>query len=88
VVIACIRYRGSRNEKSEINLGYSNLPCFQGNGYATEAASAMVELGLGQSGVRKVTATCSPENGASIRILQKAGLEQLREDGEKIYWSS
>jgi RimJ/RimL family protein N-acetyltransferase len=87
-VIGDIGFKGGPNGKGEINLGYSILPRFQGNGYATEAAAAMVEWGLGQSGVRKVTATCSPENGASIRVLQKAGLEQLREDGKKIYWSS
>ncbi|MFD1861484.1 GNAT family N-acetyltransferase [Planococcus chinensis] len=87
-VIGDIGYKGGPNDKGEINLGYSILPRFQGNGYASEAATAMVQWGLAQPGVRKVTATCSPENGASIRVLQKAGLEQLREDEQKIYWSS
>ena len=87
-VIGDIGYKGSPNEKGEINLGYSILPRFQGDGYASEAAAAMVQWGLDQPGVRKVTATCSPENRASIRVLEKAGLKQLREDGQKIYWSS
>lgn len=87
-VIGDIGYKGGPNDKGEINLGYSILPRFQGNGYASEAAAAMVRWGLNQPGVRKVTATCSLENVASIRVLQKAGLGQLREDEQKIYWSS
>lgn len=87
-VIGDIGYKGGPDEKGEINLGYSVLPRFQGQGFATEAAAAMVEWGLAQPGVKKVTATCSPENTASIRVLQKAGLKQLREDEKKIYWSS
>lgn len=87
-IIGDIGYKGGPNDKGEINLGYSVLPRFQGNGYASEAAAAMVQWGLDQPGVRKITATCSLENAASIRVLQKAGLKQLREDGQKIYWSS
>jgi ribosomal-protein-alanine N-acetyltransferase len=87
-VIGDIGYKGGPNGQGEINLGYSVLQRFQGQGFATEAAAAMVEWGLGQPGVEKVTATCSPQNTASIRVLQKAGLKQLHADEQKIYWSS
>lgn len=88
MVIGDIGYKGGPNEKGEINLGYSILPHYQGSGYATEAAAGMIEWGLGQPDVRKITASCSLENAASIRVLQKAGLKQEREDDKKIYWSS
>lgn len=87
-VIGDIGFKGGPNEKGEINLGYSILPRYQGNGYATEAAAAMVDWGLAQPGVRKITATCSLDNSASVRVLKKAGMAQLREDDKKIYWSS
>ena len=87
-VIGDVGFKGSPNERGEINLGYSILPRFQGKGYATEAATGMIEWGLAQLGVKKISATCSLDNSASIRVLQKAGLEQEREDGKKIYWSS
>lgn len=87
-VIGDIGFKGSPNESGEINLGYSILPHYQGLGYATEAAIGMVEWGLAQPGVRKITASCSLDNHASIRVLQKAGLVQMQEDGRKIYWSS
>ncbi|MGI2326696.1 GNAT family N-acetyltransferase [Planococcus sp. YIM B11945] len=87
-VIGDIGYKAGPNEKGEINLGYSILPRYQGNGYATEAALAMVYWGLRQSGVQKITATCSLENSASIRVLEKAGLRQIHKDEKKIYWMS
>lgn len=87
-VIGDIGYKKSPNEKGEINLGYSILPRYQGNGYASEAALAMVKWGLDQPGVKKITATCSLENLASIRVLEKAGLRQTHQDENKIYWLS
>lgn len=87
-VIGDIGYKSGPNKEGEINLGYSILPNYQGKGFATEAAKGMVEWGLKQPGVEKVIATCSPDNPASIRVLQKAGLKQIREDGESIYWST
>lgn len=88
IVIGDIGYKGRPNENGEINLGYSILSHYQGNGYATEAASAMVKWGLSQSDVQKITATCSRDNFASIRVLEKAGLNQINKDEKKIYWQS
>lgn len=87
-VIGDIGFKSGPNERGEINLGYSILPRYQGKGYATESAAGMVGWGLEQPGVSKITAACSPENSASIRVLQKAGLAQVRKDDNKIYWSS
>ncbi len=87
-VIGDIGYKSGPNEQGEINLGYSVLPTYQGKGFATEAATGMVAWGLKQPGVEKIIATCSPQNNASIRVLQKAGLKQVREDSESLYWST
>jgi ribosomal-protein-alanine N-acetyltransferase len=45
-----------------------------GQGYATEAAAALVAFGFGTLGLRKITATCSPANPASGRVLTKIGM--------------
>lgn len=87
-VIGDIGFKSGPNEQGEINLGYSVLPTYQGRGFATEAAVGMVAWGLTQLGVEKVVATCSPDNNASIRVLQKAGLQHVREDSDSIYWST
>jgi len=47
---------------------------FWGNGYATEAACAIVEWIFSVPAVWRLSATCDVENLASARVLEKAGL--------------
>jgi RimJ/RimL family protein N-acetyltransferase len=56
-----------------LELGYHVLPIHQGNGYASEAARASVELAR-QHGEKYVIAIIAPGNGPSIRVAEKAGL--------------
>lgn len=44
-----------------------------GNGYATEATRAMIDLAR-KRGYPRVEAGCHPENVASIRVLEKCGM--------------
>ena len=46
-----------------------------GQGYATEAARAVLELGF-SLGVHRVSATCRPENLGSSRVLEKIGMRR------------
>lgn len=46
-----------------------------GQGYATEAARALVGFGFERLGLERIQATCDPANQASARVLQKAGLQ-------------
>jgi RimJ/RimL family protein N-acetyltransferase len=59
---------------------------WQGRGYATEAAVALVDW-LESSGVGAITAHIHPENAGSGRVAAKAGLEATEEvvDGEVIW---
>lgn len=45
-----------------------------GQGYATEAALAVMSWARAQPTIFRVWATCHPANAASARVLQKAGL--------------
>jgi [ribosomal protein S5]-alanine N-acetyltransferase len=45
-----------------------------GRGYASEIASAIVDWSIRQHEIFRVWATCHPENLASRRVLEKAGL--------------
>lgn len=56
-----------------VEVGYAVLQSYQGRGYATEMVSSLVGWALAQPGVARVTATTAPENGASIRVLEKVG---------------
>jgi ribosomal-protein-alanine N-acetyltransferase len=48
-----------------------------GNGYAAEAAEAMLELAWNGLGISRVLATCRPENLASVRVLEKVGMRRV-----------
>jgi [ribosomal protein S5]-alanine N-acetyltransferase len=63
---------------SEAEIGYSVNPRYWGMGYGTEAAKQLVAYLLSTSGIRRIVATCRPENRASIRVLRKIGMRQER----------
>jgi ribosomal-protein-alanine N-acetyltransferase len=77
-------------ELDEFDIGYRFMKKFWGNGYATEAAEACLEVGFNQFNMKTIVGRALPENGASIRVLEKIGLSYLEnriEDGveEVIY---
>ena len=56
-----------------VEIGYSVLPQFQGQGYATELVTCLVRWAMGQPGVTCVVAETEWANPASVRVLIKAG---------------
>lgn len=57
----------------EVELGYRLCLKHWGQGYATEAASAVLRYGFGTLGLYKVMAFALPQNVASLKILEKLG---------------
>jgi len=58
----------------EIEVGYRLAPDAWGRGYATEGARALVRYGFAELGLQRIIGLTHPENAASQRVLQKAGL--------------
>jgi RimJ/RimL family protein N-acetyltransferase len=59
---------------------------WQGRGYATEAAIAMVRW-LESDGVGTITAHVHPQHAASARVAERAGLEPTDEvEGGEVVW--
>ena len=54
-------------------IGYSVLPQFQRQGYATEMVRGLIGWALGQPGVVRIVAETEWANPASVRVLEKAG---------------
>lgn len=64
-------------------LGYCFHKAYWARGYATEAAAALLAFAFREIGLHRVYATCSPENAASARVLEKIGMTReghLREN--------
>jgi RimJ/RimL family protein N-acetyltransferase len=69
-----------RPEDGLVEVGYSILPAFQRQGYATEMMSAVVAWLCRQTGVRHVRAETADDNSASRALLVRLGFAE-REPG-------
>jgi [ribosomal protein S5]-alanine N-acetyltransferase len=77
-----------RPKDGEVELGYGTVSEHRNRGYATEAAAALVGWALGQPGVERVVARLAPDNVASVRVLEKAGLTREGPAGDLERWST
>lgn len=66
------------DEREEINLGYRLARRYWNQGLASEAVSAVLAHGFQAKGVVSVVAIIEPENGASLRVAEKAGFGDYR----------
>jgi RimJ/RimL family protein N-acetyltransferase len=64
-------FTGRPDAAGIVEIGYSILEEHQGNGYATEAARALIAWAFGHPEVRRVIAHTFPELIASVRLLEK-----------------
>jgi ribosomal-protein-alanine N-acetyltransferase len=63
-----------RDDGNEAEIGCSFNPRYWGRGYATEALSRLMTFLFDVQSVRRIYATCGPENTASIRLLERVGM--------------
>lgn len=57
-------------------IGWVFNPNHQGQGYATEAAQAVLDYGFNQLNLHRIIATCQPENIPSYRVMEKIGMRR------------
>jgi len=60
----------------EADMGYELDPRYWGQGYATEAAGAIVQFGFSQLKLHRIWSWCIAENIDSARVLEKIGMRQ------------
>ena len=60
--------------ESGLEIFYSLAPVAWGRGYATEAARAVVEYGLGALGLPEVLAEVDEGNAASVAVVKRLGM--------------
>lgn len=56
-----------------VDIGFAFLPAFRGQGYALEAAAAVLADGRDRLALRRLLAITSPDNFSSIALLKKLG---------------
>jgi RimJ/RimL family protein N-acetyltransferase len=55
------------------DIGFAFLPEYRANGFAFEAASAVLAHAWNALGMTCILGICNPDNAGSIRLLEKAG---------------
>ena len=78
-----------REGLGDIDIGFALLPEYMGQGYAFEAAAAVMAYARDDLKLERIVAITLPVNTNSIRLLEKIGLQfermfQLPGDGEEL----
>jgi len=63
-----------RETLPDVDIGFAFLPEFWSQGYASEAAGAVMTYGKDVLEINRIVAITSPDNWGSIRVLEKLGL--------------
>jgi RimJ/RimL family protein N-acetyltransferase len=64
-----------RDFHPDVEIGFALLPQFRGKGYAFEAASAVMMLGLKSLRLERIVAVTARNNDDSIKVLESLGLK-------------
>ena len=62
--------------QSRGDLGWSFHPDYQGRGYATEAAEALLVYAFQEWGLHRITSGCDTRNVASFRLMERLGMRR------------
>ena len=69
-----LMWRNQEHQQAE--LGYVFHPDFQGQGFAREAAAAMLGLGFREFGFQRIYARCDARNTASYKVMERLGMRR------------
>ena len=64
-------------------IAYGIAPAYQGKGYATEVANALIDYALREQSVRIIRAHTLPERNASTRVMEKCGFHRAGESADE-----
>ena len=70
----CLKPMGT---SQEIEIGFRLLPAYWSKGYATEGGQALLNYAFAQLKLNEVQAKVAVDNTASIRVLEKLGLQRM-----------
>lgn len=79
-----LHYQSARHRQGEV--GWVFHPEYQGQGYATEAASEMLRLGFEELGLHRIAARCDARNTASVGVMERLGMRREAHLVEKEYF--
>ena len=85
-VIGDVRFEPSPRAAREFELGYAVAKSRRRQGYAVEAAGAVLDWLFADAGAECVIAGCDKDNLASVRTLRKLGFWLDSNPGTTFWW--
>lgn len=70
----------SARRRADPEIIYALRPSLWGRGLASELVPALLDYGFRTRGLKRLVATVRPENHASVRVLEKAGMNCAGEE--------
>jgi len=64
-------------DTSDVEIAYHFLPSAWGKGYATEAATAVLEFAFNKVGLEEIVGVAYSDNTASLKVLEKIGMRYV-----------
>lgn len=91
LVIGVASFKGPPDEDGVVEIAYGIVPSHAGQGYATEAATALVQFAVERVDVCTIRAHTRLDGHASMRVLAKCGFHRLGEvedpeEGRVLRW--
>jgi [ribosomal protein S5]-alanine N-acetyltransferase len=72
-------FPGPPDSDGVAEIAYGIAPAYQGKGYATEVANALIDFASRDPRVKRIRAHTLPEVNASTRVLEKCGFSKIGE---------
>jgi [ribosomal protein S5]-alanine N-acetyltransferase len=90
-LIASIGFKGKPDADGKIEIGYSVIPEYRRQGFASEMVEALLEYGFTNSAVTAILAQTRVDNFPSMKVLERFGMKQTgtnhdEDEGEMFVW--
>ena len=85
-IIGDIGFKGRPDEERIAEIGYGFLEKYHNQGYATESVRALIDWAFETDEADILVAETANDNIASIKVLEKLGMQRIHEANGMIYW--
>ncbi|MBG1242492.1 GNAT family N-acetyltransferase [Nostoc sp. NZL] len=85
-LIGDLGFIGKPDQTGTVEMGYEVLSAYRQQGFAFEAVEALVDFAFTQQELKRIIAHTPDDHVASIRILEKLGMQQIARDENLLKW--
>jgi ribosomal-protein-alanine N-acetyltransferase len=85
-LIGDLGFLGKPNEQGTVEMGYEVISAYRQQGFAFETVEALVNFAFTQPELKRIIAHSPDDLTASIRILEKLGMQRISRDESLLEW--